>query len=261
MSAFNEGLMTGASLGRGAYQARQRQELATAYQGGGMTGAATAAFGQGDFETGSALQTAGRAEDARTRGGQIVGALKTGDYDGAMSFASSPEELAQITSFRDSASEAERAQAAQQAGSLAAVIESIQGLPLEQQFAQAQALAPQFGIDPSRITPETLTPQALNAIRIQAIGLKDFLMYQDRTLDNERQASVAEAQIASAQALADQRRVSAGVAQSREARQGAGRSSGGGSRSSGGTRPSGSGGSAPVARGGTLPPGFTIRRR
>lgn len=58
------------------------------------------------------------------------------------------------------------------------------------------------------------------------------------------------AQIDAQRALAGQRQTSASVAQSRESRQGR---SGGGSRSSGGS-------ARPASTGGSLPPGFTVRR-
>jgi hypothetical protein len=176
MSAFNEGLMTGASLGRGVYGAQQNRRVGGMLSSGDYTGAAQTAYATGDLQGGQAITTLGRAEDARTRSQNITGALKTGDYTGAMNFASSPEELAAITEYRDSASEAERADAAQRATSLASVIQSIQSLPPEQQLDAARRVAPQFGVDPNTITPESL--QQLDALRLQALGLKDFLEFQ-----------------------------------------------------------------------------------
>jgi hypothetical protein len=178
MSAFNQGLMTGAQLGQGAYRQRQAREVGGLMSSGDYTGAASAAYGQGDLQGGQAITTLGRAEDTRTRGQNITGALRTGDYTGAMNFASSPEELAAITEFKNTASAAEIAQTAQRATALASVLESIEGLPPEQQLAAAQAAAPQFGIDPATLTPDRLTPQSLRALRIQAMGYADFLSYE-----------------------------------------------------------------------------------
>ena len=126
--------------------------------------------------------------------------------------------MAQITAFRDRATAAEKAQAAEKAGQMAAVLGAIQSLPPEQQLAAAQEYAPRFGIDPAGLTAETLTPQALEAYRIQAIGLKDYLSHQDRREDNARQDRVAEAQIAATRSLGTQREASANAANARAAK-------------------------------------------
>lgn len=249
MSAFNEGLMTGASLGQGAYRQRQAREVGGLMTGGNYAGARDAAFGQGDLQTGFALDGRVQQQAETQRQGQITGALQSGDFDAATSFAGSPEELAQITQFRDRASEQERAQAVQQATALAAAIESVQSLPPDQQLAAAQQLAPQFGADPASITPQSLA--ALPGLRIQAMGLRDFLTHQDRQADNERQQAAFEE-------TQRHNRATEGVSASREARVGRGRSTGGGS---GGGAPRAPAPAAGSSRGGALPPGFTIRRR
>lgn len=176
MSAFNEGLMTGAQLGQGAYRQRQAREVGGLMSGGNYAGAAAAAYGQGDLATGQAIGRFGEQQAATQRGQQITGALKTGDYVAATGFASSPEELAAITAFRESATEAERTAAATKAGNMAAAIQSVQGLPPEQQLTTLRERAPSLGIDPNNITPDVLGQ--LDTYLMQALGTKAFLEYQ-----------------------------------------------------------------------------------
>lgn len=173
---FTQGLMTGGQLGRGIRERGQERALTSAYQTGGMTGARDAAFGQGNFQLGGQLDSRVQADAARTRSEGITGALKTGDYTGAMDFASSPEELASIQQFKASATAAEVTQASQKAGQMAAVIESVQGLPPEQQLQAARTAAAQFGVDPNNINEQTISQ--LPALRLQALGLKAYLDYQ-----------------------------------------------------------------------------------
>lgn len=54
--SFTDGLMTGANLGRGIYRARTGREIGGQLAAGDLSGAAAAAFGQGDFQTGQAIQ-------------------------------------------------------------------------------------------------------------------------------------------------------------------------------------------------------------
>lgn len=220
LRAAQQGLMTGVQLGGRMRENRQNREIGGLMAGGDYKGASAAAFAGGDLRTGQAIQGYEREQQGVQRGQNITGALKTGDYAGAMDFASSPEEMAAITKFRDSASEAERAQAANRAGQLVAAIESVQSLPPEQQLAAAQAAASQFGADPAQITAETL--QRLPGLRMQALGLKDYLSYQDRREDNARQDRVAEAQIAATRSLGTQREASANAANARAAKTRAG---------------------------------------
>lgn len=234
--SFQQGLMTGSALGGRIRERANARQVGGLMASGDLSGARNAAYQQGDLRTGQALDGQVSQQAQAQRGQQMTGALAQGNYDEALSFAESPEELQQITEFRNTASEAERAAAVQRSEQMAMAVGSIMTLPPEQQFQAAQQAAAGMGLDPNSITPDMVTPQALERMRMQALGLKDYLLAQDRQADNRRQETVAEAQIAAARALADQRRVSAGVAQSREARQG--RASGGGSRSSGGSRPS-----------------------
>lgn len=233
-----QGLMTGIQLGTRMREQRNARELGGLMSSGDIPGARNLAYTQGDLRTGQALDGQVQQQAEQQRGQNIVGALKNNDYAGAMNFANSPQELAQIEQFKASATEAELAAAAQRSEQMAMVVGSIQSLPPEQQLQAAQTAAAQFGLDPQSITPDMVTPQALERLRMQSLGLKDYLMIQDRTADNERQQQVAQAQIAAAEALADQRRVSASVSQSREARQSQPRARGGG-----GSRPR----SAPAA--------------
>ncbi len=175
---FQQGLMTGAQLGGRMRQNQQRRELGGLMTSGDFGGAAKAAYGYGDIQTGAALTTVDQQNQARQRGTQIAGALAKSDYDGAMTFASSPAELEAITDFRKNATEEQRAAAVRSATDIASIIEAVQSAPPEQQLALAQQYAPRFGVDPSKITPDVL--QQLPALRIQAMGLKDFLAFEQR---------------------------------------------------------------------------------
>lgn len=234
---FQRGLMTGAQLGGRMRENRNAREIGGMLQSGDTEGAAKYAYGQGDLRTGQAINTMARQEAERERGSQIVGALRGGNYDQAMTFASSPEELQAITQFRENATEQELAEAATHAGRLVSVLESIQSLPPEQHFEAAQRFAPMFGLDPARLTPDMVTPQVLEGYRIQALGLKDYLTYRDRQADNERQADLADVQMEAYRALATQRHASANASNARAARAAGGSSGGGSRRSGGGSRP------------------------
>lgn len=214
--SFQRGMTGGWNMMQEFDKNRTGREIGGLMSSGDYKGAAARAFTGGDLRTGQAIQTYDQQQQGVQRGQNIAGALKTGDYAAATGFASSPEELAAITKFRDSASEAERAQAANGAGQLVAAIESVQSLPPEQQLAAAQAAAPQFGADPSQITAETL--QRLPGLRMQALGIKDYLSHQDRREDNARQDRVAEAQIAATRSLGTQREASANAANARAAK-------------------------------------------
>lgn len=240
LRASQQGLMTGVSLGRAMHQGQQNRKVGGLMTAGDYEGAAGAAFKGGDLQTGLGIQRHAQQQQGVERGQKITGALRGGDYEGAMSFASSPEELAQITAFRDNASKDEREQAARQAGQMATVLEAIQSLPPDQQFAAAQQYAPMFGVDPAQITPQILTPQVLEAYRIQALGLKDYLTAQDRREDNARQDRVADAQIAAYGASVTQREASANAANARAAKTRAGPSGGSTARPSATRQPAAS---------------------
>lgn len=230
LRAGQQGLMTGINLGSRMRENRQNREIGGLMAGGDYKGASAAAFTGGDLRTGQAIQGYEQQQQGVQRGQQRTDALKSGDWNEAMTFASSPEELAQVTAFRDRATAAEKEKAAQQAGQMAAILGAIQSLPPEQQLAAAQQYAPQFGVDPAALTAENLTPQALEAYRIQAIGLKDYLSHQDRQADNARQDRATEAQIAATRSLGVQREASANASNARAAKT---RSAPAGGRSSG----------------------------
>lgn len=181
--SFQQGLMTGSRLGQGAYKARNARELGGLMSSGNIEGARNLAYTQGDLQTGQALDGRVQQQAEQQRGQNIVGALKTNDYAGAMNFANTPEELQAITQFKESATEAELAAAAQRSEQMAMVVGSIQSLPPEQQLQAAQAAAAQFGIPPESITPDMVTPQALERLRMQSLGLKDYLTYQQKERD------------------------------------------------------------------------------
>lgn len=178
-----QGLMTGIQLGTLMREQRNARELGGLMSSGNIEGARNLAYTQGDLQTGQALDGRVQQQADQQRGRNIVGALKTNDYAGALDFANSPEELQAIQQFRDSASEQDRLAAAQRSEQLAMVVGSIQSLPPDQQFAAAQAAAAQFGLDPQSITPDMVTPQALERMRMQSLGLKDYLTYQQKERD------------------------------------------------------------------------------
>lgn len=186
LRAAQQGLMTGVQLGGRMRENRQNREIGGLMAGGDYKGASAAAFTGGDLRTGQAIQAYEQQQQGVQRGQQRADALKAGHWDKAMTFASSPEEMAQVTEFRDKATAAEREQVVRQAGQMATVLEAIQSLPPEQQLAAAQRYAPQFGVDPAALTAENLTPQALEAYRIQALGLKDYLSFQQKERDATR---------------------------------------------------------------------------
>lgn len=181
--SFQQGLMTGTQMGTQLRERRNARELGGLMSSGNVEGARNLAYTQGDLRTGQALDGQVQQQATQQRTQQITGALKDGNFDAATSFANSPEELAQITQFRDNATEQQRTEAAQRSENLALVVSSIQSLPPDQQLQAAQAAAAQFGIPPESITPDMLTPQALERVRMQSLGLKDYLTYQQKERD------------------------------------------------------------------------------
>jgi hypothetical protein len=177
---FQRGLMTGTQLGTQMRERRNSREIGGMMSSGNVQGARDAAYGQGDLRTGQALEGQLQQQATQQRGAQLTGALREGNYDQALSFAQSPEELAQVTEFRNTASEAEKAAAVQRAEQMAMVVGEVMSLPPDQQFAAAQQAAQRMGMDPAAITPDMVTPQALETMRMQALGLKDYLAAEDR---------------------------------------------------------------------------------
>lgn len=162
----------------GFSEQRARNQAGRAYAGGDLTGAANALAQEGMIDEAAAL-------GGRARSEQITGALRSGDFAGAASFAKTPEELAQINTFRQNASEQERTAAARRASQIAAVAESVMRLPPAQRRAAAIQYAQQFGIDPSQL-PEDMSDGWLEGIRVQALGLEEYLKFKDREADNQR---------------------------------------------------------------------------
>lgn len=216
--SFQRGMTGGWNMMSGFNENREKRDLSSAYKTGGMTGARDAAYGQGNFQLGGQLDTRVKAEDTASRGRQIAGALKTGSYEDAMGFASSPEEFAQITAVRDNATASERATFRHNAENMVAVLTAVEGLPPEQQFAAIQHYAPQFGIDPGQITPEAVTPQAIRGWRVKAGGLASFMAAEDRAADNARQDRETAARIEAMRSLGIQREASANAANARAAK-------------------------------------------
>lgn len=186
---FQNGLMTGAQLGRGAYQAGQRRAVGGLMASGDYAGARDAAYGQGDISTGAAIDGRVQQQAAQARNVEMGGMIQSGDYEGAQGVAAGAGDLqgmAQVQAWASRASEQEKEATAEALGRLASVAQSLQSLPPEQRFARAQELAPQFGIDPAQITPESLSDEGIQGLVAQAIGLKDFLSYQQRERDATR---------------------------------------------------------------------------
>jgi hypothetical protein len=181
--SFQQGMMTGQQLGSGLRQRRNARELGGLMASGDVAGARAMAYGQGDLQTGQALDGQVRDQAQAERGQQLTGALRSGDFDAASGFAQTPQELAAIETFRNNASETERAQAAQRFGTVAMAIESVQGLPPEQQGAAAQEAARSLGLDPSQLPPDTWTPQGLERARMQALGYAEYLEFKQDQRD------------------------------------------------------------------------------
>lgn len=239
-----EGLMTGVQIGTRMRERREAREVGGLMSSGNVQGARDAAYQQGDLRTGQHLDGQVTQRATAERGLQLTGMLREGDYAGAEGLAQTPQELQQLTEFRNTASEAEKAAAVQRSEQLATVVGSIMTLPPEQQFAAAQQAAARMGMDPNAITPDMVTPQALEGMRMQAMGLAAYLQHQDRETDNRRQEEQFAETRRHNQATEGVAQARVGVTQSREARVAAGRTrSGGGSRPSGGARPS-----APASR-------------
>lgn len=163
---------------QGAWDQGTRNQAGRAYAGGDVAGAANA-FAEGGMLP--EAQTFGR----QARQGQMADSLRGGDYKGAASFAQSPEELATISQFRQSATEQERTAKAALAGQIAAVAEAVMSLPPDQQRPAALRYAEQFGLDPAQI-PQTIDRPWLEGIRVQALGLEEYLKFKDREADNLR---------------------------------------------------------------------------
>ena len=106
---------------QGAWDQRTRNQAGRAYAGGDMAGATNALATGGMIPEAQAMKAQARAEEERTRGAGITGALRSRDYTAARSLASNPEELAAIETFATNATKAEREAAAARAGNMAEI--------------------------------------------------------------------------------------------------------------------------------------------
>lgn len=181
--SFQQGMMTGRQVGTDMRQRRNTRELGGLMASGNIEGARAAAFGQGDLQTGLALDGRVQQQAAAQRGGQQTQLLQAGDYDGAEALAQSPQELQSLRQFRNSADEATRAAAAARAGEMAQIGQAVRSLPPEQRLPRAQQLAQEYGIDSAQITPDTVTDEALEAFTMRALGLKEYLDYKQDERD------------------------------------------------------------------------------
>ena len=93
---------------------------------------------------------------------------------------SDPEGAMQLWEMSGKMDAQQLAAAKASAERLAAVVGTLGGIPPEQRLAQAQRLAPQFGIDPARITPETVSDAGMQATLTQAMGVKAALELRQR---------------------------------------------------------------------------------
>jgi hypothetical protein len=172
---------------QGAWDQRTRNQAGRAYAAGDMEGATNALASGGMLEQAGAMRTQLRADEGRTRGANITGALRSGDFSGARSFARSPEELAGIQTFMQNASTQEVAQAQRRAGNFVSVLTSIGSIQdPAQRLAAARQQAPMFGLDPNTITADQVSPEFLEAQRMQALGLVEYLNQQREQEKMER---------------------------------------------------------------------------
>lgn len=172
---------------QGAWDQRTRNQAGRAYAAGDLAGATNALASGGMLEQAGAMRTQQRADEGRTRGASMTGALRSGDYAGARAFAQTPEELAGIQTFVQNASTQEVAQAQRRAGNYVAALTSIGSIQdPAQRLAAARQQAPMFGLDPNTITLEQVSPEFLEAQRMQALGLKDYLANANTEADNQR---------------------------------------------------------------------------
>jgi hypothetical protein len=172
---------------QGAWDQRTRNQAGRAYAAGDMEGATNALASGGMLEQAGAMRTQLRADEGRTRGANITGALRSGDFSGARSFAQSPEELAGIQTFMQNASTQEVAQAQRRAGNFVSVLTSIGSIQdPAQRLAAARQQAPMFGLDPNTITADQVSPEFLEAQRMQALGLVEYLNQQREQEKMER---------------------------------------------------------------------------
>lgn len=178
---FQTGLMTGAHLGQRAYQAGNRRKVGRLVASGDYAGAANEAYGQGDLDTGATLTAYGTKQETTARNRQIGGFVADGDFAQASSLAGQAgdlDSLAQIKEWEQTASEEEKAAAAERSGHLSAVYVGLRDLPPEARMSEAQRIAPMFGLDPSIITPEFLSDAALDAALADAMGVREYLTHE-----------------------------------------------------------------------------------
>jgi hypothetical protein len=179
MSVF-QSFMTGARAGQEDYQRGQRRQIGGLMASGDYSGAARQALEQGEFALGGAAQEMGDARDTRQRR-RTAGIMYAVDPAKAQNYAigQGDYDLADtIGKWTETATEQERSQARDRAGRLVSVGMSVRSLPVDQRYAAALQLAPQFEIDPSQITPELLTDQGLDGLIAQSMEVKDLLDYQ-----------------------------------------------------------------------------------
>jgi hypothetical protein len=150
-----------------------------------------------------ALQQRQQSERQATRQQAIGGALS--QLDGLpepvrMLAQSDPEGAMQLWEMTGKMDAQQASAAKVNAEKLAAVVTGLQQLPPQQRFAEAQRLAPQFGIDPAQITPETMSDAGIQAILTQAMGVKGVLDYRLNVakFDNQRQQQDFDNQIQTA---------------------------------------------------------------
>jgi hypothetical protein len=172
---------------QGAWDQRTRNQAGRAYAAGDMEGATNALASGGMLEQAGAMRTQLRADEGRTRGASMTGALRSGDYAGARAFAQTPEELAGVQTFMQNASTQEVAQAQRRAGNFVSVLTSIGSIQdPAQRLAAARQQAPMFGLDPNTITADQVSPEFLEAQRMQALGLVEYLNQQREQEKMER---------------------------------------------------------------------------
>jgi hypothetical protein len=169
------------------YRARGDRTYAGQIAARDYTGAAATAGQYGDTQGAERAQTLGTQYADRTRGTQIVTALRGNDPGSAAQFAQTPEELQEIQTFREKASANEIAEAQRRAGNFVAALTAVENIADPQQrLAAARQQAPMFGLDPNTITIDQVSPDFLRGQRMRALGVAEYLKNEDRVADNSR---------------------------------------------------------------------------
>lgn len=178
-----ESFMTGMNAGNATADRRTRMMTGQRAAAGDFAGASQAAYQGGDLQTGGALALQGRQQ-------QVTPLLQGGRYDEAAQIPGlTPEELAQIQTFRSQSDEQTRKLAADKFTMYGSIAAGLLNVPAEQRAAEAARLAPIIGMDPSLITPDMLSDAGLQTLIARSIGTAEYLQEQRQAAKDERDAT------------------------------------------------------------------------